>query len=59
MSRPDGEGLADSDTEEEQYPDDDLPDIPENVDLDHIFTLPACYFESPVLRKLVINRRRK
>ena len=51
--------MADSDTEEEQYPDDDLPDIPENVDLDDIFTLPACYFEPPVLRKLVINRRRK
>ena len=51
--------MADSDTEEEQYPDNDLPDIPENVDLDDIFTLPVCYFEPHVLQKLVINRRRK
>ena len=49
----------DSDTEEEHYPDEDLPDIPDDISLDDVFTLPACYFETPVLRKLVINRKRK
>ena len=51
----------DTDTEEEaeEVVEEDLPLLPEEIDLDDAFSLPACYFHPPTLRKLVIYRMKK
>ena len=51
----------DTDTEEEAEAvvEEDLPLLPEEIDLDDAFSLPAFYFHPPTLRKLFIYRMKK